>query len=736
MTGSSSAKSGLSRRQSVLSSFAGAGASAAASSDMPEELRGTTKSEEPRRYTVPEALLLSTRERYAVTLALDLALVLPLIGLTLVGAQFGGHPRVLSIAMSATVIFLSSTSMPLLSDIAQRAVLRGPLARILLHLTLASTHVLTLFITSLAVLFTVVGQAVDLDQLGAGFVQNAQSGLLCYAATSGVIRAIQWYRSASLTDAERRTLEQAQLEKARDLVEQTLRPGMVGEALRRIRDMLPHRRTEAERAVRHLARHGRMLTAILAEGGATTAVARLRTLRSVLLLHEMDVELETELAASRGVPPSLRTFAAATEEAAQRLGLRGLQISARMWAGGQLAIGVSASGEKAARFLAELEVMADSNGWSTSRCGASAELELLLPDDTPAEPGPAQPMIPLLRNSGSVYTWVAVFVGISMCANLYATTLSSGRLTPWCDVAAALSWLVAALPLIRISERIVTLRRWLVVPALWSTAWLTGTTVSIAALAGASAYTNAMSIPIAVVPGSILPMVARQNVLIACAIAGVSFAFANSRQLLAAQASVGRMRQVLASAELRNLEARIQPHFLFNALVSLLALIRLDPARAAKMCDLLSDLFARSVAATGVHEWPLREEIALTTDYLAVQHIRFGERLVVRTAVDPELHDRLIPRLLLQPLVENAVKHGVARREEPTHLTIAATHQRGALHLEVVNDSQPVTAHSPAAGGGLTFVRSRVAAAGGTVDHDASRPGTFSVRCVLPFART
>jgi LytS/YehU family sensor histidine kinase len=166
--------------------------------------------------------------------------------------------------------------------------------------------------------------------------------------------------------------------------------------------------------------------------------------------------------------------------------------------------------------------------------------------------------------------------------------------------------------------------------------------------------------------------------------------------------------------------------------VSLLALIRLDPARAAGMCDLLSDLFARSVAASGVHEWPLREEIALTTDYLAVQHIRFGERLVVRTTVHPELHDRLIPRLLLQPLVENAVKHGVARREEPTHLTIAASEHRGTLHLEVVNDAGVPAVGPPAAGGGLTFVRSRVAAAGGTVDYDAAAPGTFRVCCVLP----
>jgi hypothetical protein len=684
-------------------------------------------------HTVPESLLLSTRERYAVTLGLVLALVLPLIALACVGVRFGEHPPVLTIAISVTVILLSSASMPLLSDIAQRAVLRGPLARLLLHLTLASTHVLTLLITVLAVLFLFLGAGLDIDLIGAGFVQNAQSGFLCYAATSGVIRAIQWYRSSSLAEAEGRALEQAQLEKARDLVEQTLRPGMVGEALRRIRDMLPDRRTEAERAVRQLARHGRMLTAILAEGGAT-AGARLRTLRSVLLLHGTDVELTTELDAARGVSPSLRTFAAATEEAAQRHGLRGVRIAARMCAGGEIAIGVSASGEEATRFLEELEALAGSNGWSAGRSGAAAELEMLLPDDTPAEPGPAQPLIPL-RNSGSVYTWVTVLVGISTCVNLYATTLPSAWLMQWCDVAAALIWLAAALPLIHIAERIVTLRRGIAIPALLSTAWLAGTAVSVAALAAASAYTSAMSIHLDVVPVSILPMVGRQNVLIACAIAGVSFAFANSRQLLAAQASVGRMRQARASAELRNLEARIQPHFLFNALVSLLALIRLDPGRAARMCDLLRDLFARSVAATGVHEWPLREEIALTTDYLAVQHIRFGERLVVQTTVDPKLHDRLIPRLLLQPLVENAVKHGVARREEPTRLTIVATSRHDALHLAVVNDSDPTATNSPVARGGLTFVRSRATAAGGTVDYDASRAGTFSVRCVLPMAR-
>jgi histidine kinase len=689
---------------------------------------------------LPDSLLLSTRERYAVTSGLILALVLPLVGLTLVGILFGEQPELFSIALSIAVIVLSSTSMPLLSDIAQRAVLRGPLFRILLHLALASTHVVALLITVMAVTFAAVGTDIDLELFGASFVQSAQSGFLCYAATSGVIRAIQWYRSSSLAEAERRALETVQLEKARDLVEQTLRPGMVGEALRGIGEMLPDRRTEAERAVKRLARHGRMLTSILAEGGAT-AVTRLRTLRSVLLLHGTDVELQLELDAARRVTPSLRAFAAAMEETARRLALPGVRIAARTCAGGAIAVSVNAKGEEATRFIDELASqlapLVRPIGWSAACSDASAELELLLPDDTPSEPGPAQTLLPVVRNTGSVYTWVAVFAGVSVLVNLYGTTLPAAPLSMWADAASALTWLVAALPLIFIAERIVTLRWWIAAPALLSTAWLAGTALSLVAVAGASAYTAAMCIPLApVAPLVALPNVARQNVLIACAIAGVSFAFANGRQLLGAQASVGRMRQALASAELRTLEARIQPHFLFNALVSLLALIRLDPDRAAEMCDLLSDLFARSVAASGVHEWPLREEIALTIDYLTVQHIRFGDRLIVRTSVDPELHDRLIPRLLLQPLVENAVKHGVARREEPTHLTITARYRHGALQLEVVNDADAAAAHRPpTAGGGLTFVRSRVAAAGGTVDYDASRPGTFRVRCVLPAPR-
>jgi len=720
MTGmrtSFAATAALPRLRSVLSPFAGARSSAAASSDVPTD---------PHR--VPESLLVSTRERYAVTLGLVLALVLPLIGLSLVGMRLGTQPDLLSILVSVSVIVLSSSSMPLLSDVAQRAVLRGPLARLLLHLALGSTHVLVLIITVLAVLFTALGPDLEVDLLGPSFVQNAKSGFLCYAATAGVIRAIQWYRSSSLAEAERRALATAQLEKSRDLVEQTLRPGMVGAALRRVGELLPDRRTEAEQAVKRLARHGRMLTAILAEGGAT-ATARLRTLRSVLLLHGTDVELQMELDASRGVPASLRALAATMEEAAQRLALHGVRITARMGSAGEITIGVSASGEGSAQFIEELAAMAGRREWRATRAGAS--VELVLPEDLPVDPVPAQPLIPMVHNTGSVYTWVVVFVGISTGSSLFATTLPPAWLTVWADVASAWIWLVVALPLIRISERIVTLRWWFAAPTLLSTAWLAGTAVSLVAIAAATAYTDAMSLPvIAASQLSVLPMVARQNVLSACAIAGVSFALANGKRLLEAQDSVGRMRQALASAELRNLEARIQPHFLFNALVSLLALIRLDPARAAGMCSLFSDLFARSVAASGVHEWPLREEIALTTDYLAVQHIRFGERLVVRTTVDPELHDCLIPRLLLQPLVENAVKHGVARREEPTHVTITATDRHGSLHLEVVNDSQAEPAHREP-GGGLTFVRSRVAAAGGTIDYDA-KPGTFRVRCVLP----
>jgi two-component system sensor histidine kinase AlgZ len=115
---------------------------------------------------------------------------------------------------------------------------------------------------------------------------------------------------------------------------------------------------------------------------------------------------------------------------------------------------------------------------------------------------------------------------------------------------------------------------------------------------------------------------------------------------------------VLAEARLQALQARIRPHFLFNTLNAVLAIIRGDPKRAEGALEDLADLF-RSLLADNRQLIPVREEIALCRQYLNLEHLRLGDRLVVQWSIDPGAEDALVPPMLLQPLVENAVYHGI-----------------------------------------------------------------------------
>ena len=205
---------------------------------------------------------------------------------------------------------------------------------------------------------------------------------------------------------------------------------------------------------------------------------------------------------------------------------------------------------------------------------------------------------------------------------------------------------------------------------------------------------------------------------------------ASERQALAA-ASLAR------EAELRALKAQINPHFLFNSLNSISALTSADAGRAREMCVLLGDFLRRTLALGGRDERalvPLREELDLIAAYLAVEQVRFGERLEVRRQIEADTLELKLPPLLLQPLVENAVVHGIAPRLEGGRITIEATRASGRMHLRVRN---PVDEDAIARGGngvGLANVRGRLqalfdGAASLAVERTAD---TFSATLLLP----
>lgn len=186
------------------------------------------------------------------------------------------------------------------------------------------------------------------------------------------------------------------------------------------------------------------------------------------------------------------------------------------------------------------------------------------------------------------------------------------------------------------------------------------------------------------------------------------------------------------AARLSELQARIRPHFLFNTLNSAIALVRAEPARAEALLEDLSDLFRHALAEPG-ESVTLADEVALAQRYLGIEQVRFGERLRVTWLIDPAANAARLPPLLLQPLVENAVKHGVEPSPAGAQLKIS-TERRGSVVVIKVRNTVPAGQGAGGQGLALANVRDRlrlmhdVAARFQTVLHD----GVYQVRIEVP----
>lgn len=141
----------------------------------------------------------------------------------------------------------------------------------------------------------------------------------------------------------------------------------------------------------------------------------------------------------------------------------------------------------------------------------------------------------------------------------------------------------------------------------------------------------------------------------------------------------------LREAELRALEAQVSPHFLFNCLNSIRALVAENPVRAQEMITRLSGLLRHNLRHDLRHLVPLANEVEAVRDYLALEAIRFEDRLHVRIEIEPEALRVDVPSMLLQTLVENAVKHGIATRPDGGHLFVRAHIESEELRLHVEN---------------------------------------------------
>jgi two-component system, LytTR family, sensor kinase len=164
----------------------------------------------------------------------------------------------------------------------------------------------------------------------------------------------------------------------------------------------------------------------------------------------------------------------------------------------------------------------------------------------------------------------------------------------------------------------------------------------------------------------------------------------------------------LAKAHLQALKTQLHPHFLFNTLHSISSLMHTDVAAADKMITRLGDLLRQGLENTGVQVTTLKGELEFLDNYLAIEKVRFEDRLTVVTDVAPDTLDARVPHLVLQPLVENAVRHGISKKSAPGEIRIAASRGDGRLYLRVTDNGPGLREHPPRSGLGLRATRERL----------------------------
>lgn len=193
----------------------------------------------------------------------------------------------------------------------------------------------------------------------------------------------------------------------------------------------------------------------------------------------------------------------------------------------------------------------------------------------------------------------------------------------------------------------------------------------------------------------------------------------------------------LARAQLQSLRLQLHPHFLFNTLNTINALISTDRHAAERVISGLSELLRMSLSSASEQEVTLAKELELLAHYIEIQQIRFQDRLTVTFRIDPDTRHALVPNLMLQPLVENAIRHGIAPRAAPGHVVVSAARRGMRLELSVVDDGvgeNPRVDHRD--GVGLGNTRARLLSLYGS-DHRfearGASSGGFAVHIEIPY---
>ncbi len=195
-------------------------------------------------------------------------------------------------------------------------------------------------------------------------------------------------------------------------------------------------------------------------------------------------------------------------------------------------------------------------------------------------------------------------------------------------------------------------------------------------------------------------------------IAGAVQAYRYYERYVNSELRLERLEHSFAEARLNALRMQLDPHFLFNALNTISSHVERDPKLTRRMIEHLGDLLRLSLESKDKQEVPLVEELEFLEHYLAIQKIRFGSQLKVKMQIAPEVRLAAVPALVVQPLVENAIRHGISRRAAGGTVTVQAMREDGRLAIRVLDDGvglPPGWSMDGSAGLGLSITRERIA---------------------------
>jgi anti-sigma regulatory factor (Ser/Thr protein kinase) len=225
-----------------------------------------------------------------------------------------------------------------------------------------------------------------------------------------------------------------------------------------------------------------------------------------------------------------------------------------------------------------------------------------------------------------------------------------------------------------------------------------------------------------------------------CAILGVGYAFDYRERYRERESMASQLKAQLAEAQLESLKMQLHPHFLFNTLHTIAGLVRSNEKKpAVNMIAGLSDLLRHALDSANEQEVPLREEVKFIELYLDIQKVRFSDRLAVRLEIAPETLNAMVPNLILQPLVENAIRHGTSLKDSAGTIVIESYCDDDMLHIRVCDDGPGLQSGwrmEESEGIGLTNTRERLRHLYGSAhrfDLRNSTGGGMTAAIAIPF---